>query len=89
MASNKTITALTAKLGSATKVFAIHPTTQIVYPIYNAPQVLDTKGNDITPAAFSFIKAGEIMGPYADTYVARDKSQYNLQLDIERGVSNP
>lgn len=90
MASSPTVKPLTAQVGPAHgTIQAQHPVSKLVYPVYKAPTVTDSKGNDVTPSAFSVIKGNEILGPFADPIVARDEAARRMQLDIERGVSNP
>ena len=88
--ASKTVVPLTSLVGAPhPTVQAVHPVTGVVYPIYKAIQVLDANKNDITPAAYSYIKGNEIHGPFADPIVARDDCNYRLKTEIEHGISNP
>lgn len=84
MSSAKTVVDLKSLVGTAhPTIKATHPVTALTYPIY---QDLNSNGK---VAAFSVIKGGEILGPFADPYEARDEAARRIQLDIEKGVSNP
>ena len=65
----KILTSPMSQVGAAhATIQAIHPVTKVVYPVYTD---LSSNGN---VGAFSVIKGGEIIGPFADPYVAKDEA---------------